>query len=150
MSRPKEIVTVNAVVSELRSFEEKCECDIKASWRTAVGSSQLPRRRSSEGVRSKNGTFENENVRCRNMETAEKNEGTRPRPLYRDVLANTSSGHGVALENVFERKYVREIQMEEEQYGEMVSFFRNWNRLLIRHFYGFQIRRARTASDGTV
>lgn len=89
-------MTVNALVSELRSFEEKYECCKGAgtSWRTAEG-----QQRSSETLRSRNKAFGSDNSRCRISDAEERNRRTK-RPLYRDVLANASSG--AALENVFE------------------------------------------------
>lgn len=95
----KEVVTVNALVSELRSFEEKYECCKEAgtSRRTAVEDQQ----RSSETSRSRNKTFGSDSSRCRASDVEERNKKTK-RPLYRDVLANASSRE--ALENVFEER----------------------------------------------
>lgn len=94
-----EVVTVNALVSELRSFEEKYECCKRAgtSWRTAVEGQQ----RSSETSRSRNKVFGSDSSRCRTSDAEERNRRTK-RPLYRDVLANASSR--AALENVFEER----------------------------------------------
>ncbi|CAL1687876.1 unnamed protein product [Lasius platythorax] len=107
----KEVVTVNALVSELRSFEEKYECCRGAgtSWRTAVDSQQ----RSSETSRSRNKIFASDSSRCRTSDAEERNRRMK-RPLYRDVLANASSG--VALENVFEERYDELEQQAMEQY----------------------------------
>lgn len=94
-----EVVTVNALVSELRSFEEKYECckGAGSSWRTAVEGQQ----RSSETSRSRNKAFGSDSSRCRTSNAEERKRRTK-RPLYRDVLANASSG--AALENVFEER----------------------------------------------
>ncbi|XP_025264722.1 uncharacterized protein LOC105251130 [Camponotus floridanus] len=106
-----EVVTVNALVSELRSFEEKYECCKGAgtSWRTAVEGQQ----RSSETSRSRNKAFGSDSSRCRTSNAEERKRRTK-RPLYRDVLANTSSG--AALENVFEERYDELEQQAMEQY----------------------------------
>ncbi|XP_029156624.1 uncharacterized protein LOC114929296 [Nylanderia fulva] len=107
----KEVVTVNALVSELRSFEEKYECCRGAgtSWRTAVENQQRP----SESSRSRNKIFGGDSSRCRTSDAEERNRRTK-RPLYRDVLANASSG-GI-LENVFEKRYDELEQQAMEQY----------------------------------
>ncbi|KAL6443307.1 hypothetical protein ACFW04_002891 [Cataglyphis niger] len=107
----KEVVTVNALVSELRSFEEKYECCRGAgtSWRTTVEGQQ----KSSETSRSRNKIFGSDSSRCKTSDAEERNRRTK-RPLYRDVLANTS--RGAALENVFEERYDELEQQAMEQY----------------------------------
>jgi len=88
--------------SELRSFEEKYEHGKSASWLPNTAES-LPsqQQRSSEASKSKSGVFVNKNSRYKALSTEEKNK--KKRPLYRDVLANASSG----AENVFEKRYFR-------------------------------------------
>jgi len=99
----KEIVAVNALVSELRSFEEKYEYDKRAnSWKTVAAASQS-QQGSSEITRLKDRIFGNESTKCKTLH-AEGKDKRMKRPLYRDVLANTSSG---VLENVFEKRHVK-------------------------------------------
>lgn len=101
----KEIAAVNALVSELRSFEEKCECDKRAAgagWKIVAAASQS-KQRSSETARSKDRIFGNEIARCKTLDAEGKDKKTK-RPLYRDVLANASSG--AVLESVFEKRRV--------------------------------------------
>lgn len=102
--RTKGVVTVNALVSELRSYEEKYEHS-RAGTSWAATTDSPPRHRScSEGARSKDGVFGKEASRCRLADAEERDRRTK-RPLYRDVLANATSGqHGIVLENVFERR----------------------------------------------
>jgi len=100
--KKEEFVSVNELVSELRSFEEKYEHGKSASWLPNTAES-LPsqQQRSSEASKSKSGVFVNKNSRYKALSTEEKNK--KKRPLYRDVLANASSG----AENVFEKRYFR-------------------------------------------
>lgn len=104
--RTKGVVTVNALVSELRSFEEKYEHGrASTSWTMATNSS--PRHRmSSEGTRPKDGVRGKDASRCRTVDAQERDR--KKRPLYRDVLTNVTSGqHEIVLENVFERRCAR-------------------------------------------
>ncbi|EFN76854.1 hypothetical protein EAI_16502 [Harpegnathos saltator] len=114
--RTKDVVTVNALVSELRSFEGKYEHSrAGTSWATTTDSSPQ-HRLYFEGMKSKDGIFEKEASRCRLVDAEERDRRTK-RPLYRDVLANTTSGqHGMVLENIFERKYDELEQQAMEQY----------------------------------
>lgn len=86
----KEVVTVNALVSELRSFERKCERG--GTGRRAAGSPS----RHGEIVESRDETAAAD-------EAAAEDRSAR-RPLYRDILANASSDRGATLENVFEER----------------------------------------------
>ncbi|XP_012234840.2 uncharacterized protein [Linepithema humile] len=110
----EEIVAVNALVSELRSFEEKYEYDKRAStsWKTVAAASQS-QQGSCETARSKDRIFGNESARCKTLD-AEGKDKKMKRPLYRDVLANASSG--VVPENVFEKRYDELEQQAMEQY----------------------------------
>lgn len=120
--KTKEVVTVNALVSELRSFEEKYEyCrGTSTNWRMAAESPQGQRKSSetsfrskdkifgnrSSRCRSKDRLFGNENSRCRASDAAGKDRRTK-RPLYRDVLANqAASSNEVILDNIFEKRYI--------------------------------------------
>jgi len=101
--KKEEFVSVNELVSELRSFEEKYEHGKSASWLNTAES--LPsQQRSSETSKSKSGVFVNKSSRYKALSTEEKNK--KKRPLYRDVLANASSG----AENVFEKRYVAKFR----------------------------------------
>lgn len=116
--KTKENVTVNTLVSELRSFEEKYEYyrGANTSWKTAAESPQGQQRSSetsfrlkdrifgneSSRCRSKDRFFGNESSRCRILDAEEKSKRTK-RPLYRDVLANASNE--AILDNVFEKRY---------------------------------------------
>ncbi|XP_011701174.1 PREDICTED: uncharacterized protein LOC105457921 isoform X2 [Wasmannia auropunctata] len=123
-------VTVNALVSELRSFEEKYEyCrEADTGWRTAAESQpQCQQRMSETSFQLKGRIFENESSRCgskdrffgnessryRPTDTEEKDKRTK-RPLYRDVLANASNE--AILDNVFEKRYDELEQQAMEQY----------------------------------
>lgn len=159
--KTKEVVTVNTLVSELRSFEEKYEYCRGAgtSWKTTVESPQRQQRSSetsfrlkdkifgneSSRYRSKNRFFENESSRYRISDVEEKNERMK-RPLYRDVLANASNE--TALDNVFEKRYVK-ISPKDLNFKTSVDviiiFLIRFTRVLI-----FQIRRARTSSNRTI
>ncbi|KYN09066.1 hypothetical protein ALC57_19034 [Trachymyrmex cornetzi] len=101
VKKTKEVVTVNALVSELRSFEEKYEyCrGADTSWRTVAESSQDQQRLSETSFRLKDGIYGNESSK---------------RPLYRDVLANASNEE--ILDNVFEKRYDELEQQAMEQY----------------------------------
>lgn len=102
----KVVTTVNTLVSELRSFEEKYECCRGAgtSWKTAAESPQSSQQGSSEtSFRLKDRIFGNESSRYR-VSGAEKKDKRTKRPLYRDVLANVSNE--AVLDNVFEKRYV--------------------------------------------
>jgi len=117
--KTKEVVTVNTLVSELRSFEEKYECCRRAgtSWRTAESSQRSQQGLSETSFRLKDRMFGNENSRCRSKDKffekessryrvsdAEKKDKRTKRPLYRDVLANASNE--AVLDNVFEKRYI--------------------------------------------
>lgn len=92
--KTKEVMTVNALVSELRSFEEKYEYGkTAANWKRIESIAQQ-----SENVRKKGS---GNDIKLNDKRTK--------RPLYRDVVANSSSSHGIVLENVFERRYVRTL-----------------------------------------
>ncbi|XP_032680841.1 uncharacterized protein LOC116848642 [Odontomachus brunneus] len=112
--RTKGVVTVNALVSELRSFEEKYEQGRGSSSSWAITTESPPRHRTgSEGTKSKDGK---EASRCKLVD-AEERDRRKERPLYRDVLANATSGqHGMILDNVFERRYDELEQQAMEQY----------------------------------
>ncbi|XP_011865201.1 PREDICTED: uncharacterized protein LOC105560579 isoform X2 [Vollenhovia emeryi] len=127
--RAKEVVTVNTLVSELRSFEEKYEYCREAgtSWKTAAESTQGQQRSSETSFRLKDRIFGNESSRRRSKDKFFENENSRyraseakeekrtKRPLYRDVLANTSNE--AALDNVFEKRYDELEQQAMEQYS---------------------------------
>lgn len=114
--KTKEVVTVNTLVSELRSFEEKYEyCrGADTSWRTVTESPQGQQRSSeasfrlkdrifgNESCTSKDRFFENDSSKYRAPDIEEKNKRMK-RPLYRDVLANASNE--TVLHNVFEKRY---------------------------------------------
>ncbi|XP_071561687.1 uncharacterized protein [Temnothorax nylanderi] len=128
--KTKEVVTVNTLVSELRSFEEKYEYCRGAgtSWKTAAESSPQAQQRSSEtSFRLKDRIFGNESSRCRLKDRFFENESSRyrvsdtekkdkrtKRPLYRDVLTNASNE--TVLDNVFEKRYDELEQQAMEQY----------------------------------
>lgn len=115
--KTKEVVTVNTLVSELRSFEEKYEYCREAgtNWRTVAESPQGQQRSSeasfrlkdrifgNESCTSKDRFFENESSRYRVPDAEEKGKRMK-RPLYRDVLANASNE--TVLDNVFEKRCV--------------------------------------------
>jgi len=117
--KTKEVVTVNALVSELRSFEEKYEYCRTAgtSWRTTAESSQSQQRSSETSFRPNDRIFGNESSRCRlksrffgnesskyRASDAEEKDKRTKRPLYRDVLTNASNE--AVLDNVFEKRYI--------------------------------------------
>lgn len=102
-TKTKKIVAVNALVSELRSFEEKYECGRGATWKTVSNSFQS-QQRSLDTSKSKDRIFGSKSSRYKILNTEEKNKRTK-RPLYRDVLANTSSE--VVSDNVFEKRYIK-------------------------------------------
>lgn len=102
-----EYVTVNELVSELRSFEEKYEHGKSTSWINTAES--LPnQQRSSDTSKSKSGIFLNESSRYRVLNAEERSK--KKRPLYRDVLANVSSG----MENVFEKRYAVKLPLAQK------------------------------------
>ncbi|XP_011057893.1 PREDICTED: uncharacterized protein LOC105148088 [Acromyrmex echinatior] len=107
-------VTVNALVSELRSFEEKYEyCrGADTSWRRVAESSQDQQRLSETSLRLKDRIYGNESSRYRALDTEE--DKNSKRPLYRDVLANASNE--AILDNVFEKRYDELEQQAMEQY----------------------------------
>lgn len=102
--KTKEVVTVNTLVSELRSFEEKYEYCREAgtNWRT-VAESPSQQKSSEASFRLKDRFFENESSRYRVPDAEEKGKRMK-RPLYRDVLANASND--TVLDNVFEKRYI--------------------------------------------
>ncbi|EZA48525.1 hypothetical protein X777_13673 [Ooceraea biroi] len=104
-----EFVTVNELVSELRSFEEKYEHGKSTSWINAA-ESLSNQQRSSEMSKSKSGIFVNKSSGYRVPNTEERNK--KKRPLYRDVVANASSG----MDNIFEKIYDELEQQAMEQY----------------------------------
>ncbi|XP_018354281.1 PREDICTED: uncharacterized protein LOC108755650 isoform X2 [Trachymyrmex septentrionalis] len=126
--KTKEVVTVNALVSELRSFEEKYEyCrGADTSWRTVAESSRDQQRLSETSFRLKNEIYGNESSSCRSKDRFFGNESSRyraldaeedknsKRPLYRDVLANATNE--AILDNVFEKRYDELEQQAMEQY----------------------------------
>ncbi|KYN06150.1 hypothetical protein ALC62_02911 [Cyphomyrmex costatus] len=128
VKKAKEVVTVNALVSELRSFEEKYEYyrGANTSWRTIAESSQGQQRLSETSFRLKDGTYGTEGSSCRSKDRYFGNESSRyrtsnadenkssKRPLYRDVLANASNE--AILDNVFEKRYDELEQQAMEQY----------------------------------
>ncbi|XP_020293691.1 uncharacterized protein LOC109859646 isoform X2 [Pseudomyrmex gracilis] len=113
-TKTKEIVAVNALMSELHNFEEKYERGRGASWKTVSNSFQS-QQRPLETLRSeKDGIFGSKSSRYKILNAEEKNKRTR-RPLYRDVVANTSSEE-VVSDNVFEKRYDELEQQAIEQY----------------------------------
>ncbi|KAL6266530.1 hypothetical protein P5V15_003377 [Pogonomyrmex californicus] len=128
VKKPKEVVTMNTLVSELRSFEEKYEyCKgIDTNWRPAE-SSQNKQGSSENSFRSKSRIFGKKNSRYKSKDRLLGNESSKirimdveekdnrlKRPLYRDVLANVSSETN--LDNVFEKRYDELEQQAMEQY----------------------------------
>ncbi|XP_070526841.1 uncharacterized protein [Cardiocondyla obscurior] len=125
--KTKEIMTVNTLVSELRSFEEKYECKrADGNWKTTVESPQGQQTSTETSFRLKDKTFGNESSRGRSRRKLFENEKSRcktsnaeqkdrkaKRPLYRDVLTNISND---AVPDVFEKRYDELEQQAMEQY----------------------------------